>query len=113
MKFWIIALLLGSTSCADVWAQSTDTRVADLRAAGELRVGVFPPETARDSTGALRGWPVDVSKAMADEIAVHLSMIETAGPLELFACVKSAACDVAIVASHLIGPKKLTSRHRL
>jgi polar amino acid transport system substrate-binding protein len=75
--------------------QTSDPRVADLVAAGEIRFGVFPPQYTKDAaTGALQGPWAAIMHALAAHMGVDVVLKELANPEQLIACLNSGACDV-------------------
>jgi polar amino acid transport system substrate-binding protein len=77
---------------------SSDPRVADLVRAGKVRVAVYLPQYTKDpATGELKGWPIDLIRALGERIGVQGVPVEHATPLEAMACLRSGSCDVAIL----------------
>jgi polar amino acid transport system substrate-binding protein len=73
-----------------------DPRIADLVAAGRLRVGLFPPQYDRDpATGALRGPWFEVMRALAAHIGVELVVVAQPDPAAAVRCLETGTCDVA------------------
>jgi polar amino acid transport system substrate-binding protein len=76
----------------------TDPRIEDLVRAGKVRIAVFPPEYTKDpSTGELRGWAVDLARALAARIGIENKLIEYPSPQPVLDDVKSGALDVAFL----------------
>jgi len=73
-----------------------DPRIADLVRAGKIRVGLFPPQYAKDSaTGELRGVLVEIVRALGAHMGVEVVVVERPTPAEAVDCLNSGACDVA------------------
>jgi len=74
---------------------SFDPRVADLVRAGRIRVALYPPQYAKDPvTGQLRGWTVELGRALAARIGVELLPVEYPTPPKAMEGLKASACDV-------------------
>jgi polar amino acid transport system substrate-binding protein len=74
---------------------TSDQRVADLVAAGRLRVGLFLPQYVKDpATGTLRSVWVEIARALAARLGVPLTLVPHATPIEAIACLKSGGCDL-------------------
>lgn len=73
---------------------ATDTRIADIRNAGKLRVALYPPQYVKDPSGELRGWTVELGRAFAVRIGVEFLAVEYSTPLQALAALKAGACDV-------------------
>jgi polar amino acid transport system substrate-binding protein len=75
--------------------QSADPRVADLVQAGQVRVGLFPPQYTKDAkTGALSLVWAEIARSFAARLGVQLVLLEKPTPAEAIACLKAAACDI-------------------
>jgi polar amino acid transport system substrate-binding protein len=75
---------------------SPDPRVADLVAAGRVRVALFPPQYTKDpATGALRGPWLEVIRALCEHIGVPAEVTEVANPEAMVARLSSGAIDLA------------------
>ena len=75
---------------------SSDPRVADIVRAGRLRVGLFPPQLAKDqNTGECIGPWAEVVRALAAHIGVPLAVVELSNPSEVAGALASGACDIA------------------
>src|SRR4051812_10569636 len=75
---------------------ASDPRIADLVRAGKIRVGLFPPQYAKDpATGELRGVLVEIVRALGARIGVDVVVVERPTPAEAVDCLNSGACDVA------------------
>jgi ABC-type amino acid transport substrate-binding protein len=78
--------------------QVSDPRVADLVRAGKVRVALYLPQYAKDPvTGELRGWPIDIVRALGDRLGIEGVPVEHPTPPAAIACLKSGACDVSIM----------------
>ena len=76
----------------------TDPRVEDLVRVGRVRIAVFPPEYTKDaSTGELRGWAVDLARALAAHIGIENKLVEYPGPQPVLDDLRSGACDIAFL----------------
>ena len=52
--------------------RATDPRVADLVQAGKVRVALYLPQYTKDPvTGELRGWCVDLVRALGERLGVE------------------------------------------
>jgi polar amino acid transport system substrate-binding protein len=88
-------LALAPLAVSGAAAQQADPRVADLTAAGKVRVGLFLPQFVKDpATGAVRSVWVETARAFAGRIGVELVVVEHATPPEAIACLKNGACDL-------------------
>jgi polar amino acid transport system substrate-binding protein len=75
--------------------QTSDSRVADLVRAGEVRIGLFPPQYTKDPvTGELKGVYVEVWRAFAARMGVKAVLVEFPTPPKMVECLKAGACDV-------------------
>jgi polar amino acid transport system substrate-binding protein len=75
-----------------------DPRIEDLVRVGKVRIAVFPPEYTKDpATGELRGWAVDLARALAARIGTVNQLVEYPGPQPVLDDLKSGACDVAFL----------------
>jgi polar amino acid transport system substrate-binding protein len=78
--------------------QVSDPRVADLVRAGKVRVALYLPQYSKDpATGQLRGWTIDLVHALGERLGVEGVPVEHQTPPLALACLKSGACDVAIM----------------
>jgi polar amino acid transport system substrate-binding protein len=75
--------------------QVPDPRIADLARAGKVRVALYPPQYAKDpATGELRGWTIELARALAARIGVEFLPIEYPTPPRAMEGLKAGACDV-------------------
>ncbi len=99
-SLWVLLMmvaLLRSAAIADA-QQAPDPRVADLVRAGRVRVALFPPEYNKDPvTGELRGWAVDLARALGARVGVEVLPVEYPGPRKVLEDLKAGACDVALL----------------
>jgi polar amino acid transport system substrate-binding protein len=78
--------------------QATDPRVADLVQAGKVRVALYLPQYTKDLvTGELGGWCVDLISELGERLGVAGVPVENPNPAEAIACLKTGACDAAIL----------------
>ena len=78
--------------------QGPDPRVADLVRAGRVRVAVYLPQYTKDpTTGELKGWPIELIRALAERLGITGVPVEHATPPQAIACLKAGDCDVAIL----------------
>ena len=78
--------------------QTTDPRVADLVQAGKVRVALYLPQYTKDPvTGELRGWCVDLVRALGERLGVAGVPVEHPTPPAAIAGLKSGVCDIAIM----------------
>ena len=79
----------------DVPHQATiDIRVADLRQAGKLRVALYPPQYYKNQSGELRGWTIELGRALAERIEVEFVPVEYPTPPKAMEALKTGVCDV-------------------
>jgi polar amino acid transport system substrate-binding protein len=92
----LVALMAGGGS---VGAQpAPDPRVADLAKAGQLRVGLFPPQYVKDATtGELKGVWAETARALAKRIGVRAVLLEHPTPVKAAECLKAGLCDAVIL----------------
>lgn len=94
----VITLLFGTFSISA--QQTPDPRIADLVAAGKVRVGLFLPQYRKDpATGEPKSAWVDLSKEFAKRVGVPLVIVEHKTPVEAIACLKDGACDLMFLPS--------------
>lgn len=75
--------------------QAVDARIADLMRAGRVRVALYPPQYAKDpATGELRGWTIELARALAARIGVEFLPVEYPTPTRAIEGLKAGACDV-------------------
>jgi len=75
--------------------EKPDPRIADLVRAGRLRVALYPPQYAKDPvTGELRGWTIELARALAARIGVEFLPVEYPTPPQALNALKAGACDV-------------------
>jgi polar amino acid transport system substrate-binding protein len=73
-------------------------RVADLISVGKVRVALFPPEYNKDPvTGELRGWAVDLARALGARLGVEVFQREYPTPREVLEDFKTGASDMAFL----------------
>src|SRR5262245_3638524 len=84
-------------------AIATDARIADLAQAGKIRVALFLPNYAKDSTtGELRGIrtgavATDIAHALATRMDVAIELVGYPTPPAAVECLKNASCDLAFM----------------
>lgn len=86
----------------------SDPRVADLIAAGKLRIGVFPSfQYSKDSTsGQPQGLAIEIANALSLRIGLgEVVTVEYPTPPQVIACVRTGGCDVGFM---LIDPARAT-----
>ena len=74
--------------------KTTDPRIADLTQAGKVRVALYPPQYAKDETGELRGWTIELGRALAERIGVQFVPVEYPAPPKAMEALKTGLCDV-------------------
>ena len=75
--------------------QMPDPRVADIVQAGKIRVALYPPQYAKDpASGELRGWTIELGRALAARIEVEFLPVEYSTPPQALNALKAGACDV-------------------
>jgi len=83
-----------------------DPRVADLVHAGRVRVAVYLPQYTKDPmTGELKGWPIELIRALGERLGITGVPVEHATPPQAIAGLKAGDCDVAILG---IDPTRVT-----
>jgi polar amino acid transport system substrate-binding protein len=93
----LVALIAGGGIVAA--QQAPDPRVADLVKAGQLRVGLFPPQYVKDATtGELKGVWAETARALAKRIGVQAVLVEHPTPVKAAECLKAGLCDAVILA---------------
>ena len=84
------------------YAQTTDSRVADLVRSGKLRAGigvVAPHWAVKDpKTGELRGVAVDIAHALAIRLGIELVVVEYPSPPAVLEGLKADTWDVGFLA---------------
>ncbi|MGB8615038.1 MAG: transporter substrate-binding domain-containing protein [Pseudolabrys sp.] len=76
----------------------SDPRIADLVRAGKVRVALYLPQYTKDPvSGELRGWPIDLVRALGERLGIEGVPVEHPTPPQAIACLKSGNCDVAIL----------------
>jgi polar amino acid transport system substrate-binding protein len=66
--------------------------------AGKVRVALYVPQYTKDpATGELRGWCVDLVRALGERLGVAGVPVEHPTPPAAIAGLKSGACDIAIM----------------
>lgn len=74
---------------------ASDPRVADLIRAGRIRVALYPPQYVKDqATGELRGWTIELGRALARRIGVEFSPKQYPTPPKALEALKTGDCDV-------------------
>src|SRR5712692_925606 len=88
------------TSLALGGAQKTsDSRVADLVRAGRARVALFPPAyTKNPVTGEIGGMQMELARALATRLGVHVVPVLYATPANVLDGLKTDAWDIAFFA---------------
>jgi polar amino acid transport system substrate-binding protein len=104
----ITSLLCGAlVVCATpAKTQQVDPRVADLTAAGKIRMGVFPSfQYSKDSaTGQPRGLAIGITRAVAARLGIsEVVTVEFPTPPQVVNCVKTGGCDFGFM---LIDPAR-------
>jgi ABC-type amino acid transport substrate-binding protein len=84
-------------------AMATDARIGDLAQAGKIRVALFLPQHAKDSTtGQLRGIgtgavAIDIARALATRMGVAIELVGYPTPPAAVECLKNGSCDLAFM----------------
>jgi polar amino acid transport system substrate-binding protein len=64
--------------------EKPDPRIADLVRAGRLRVALYPPQYAKDPvTGELRGWTIELARALAGACDVGFGAMDASRNSEI------------------------------
>jgi polar amino acid transport system substrate-binding protein len=77
-----LALLMLSTWLTSASAAAWADALADVQKSGTLKVGIFedfPPFSSVGSDMALKGYDIDVAKALADKLKVKLELVGVTG----------------------------------
>jgi polar amino acid transport system substrate-binding protein len=75
--------------------EKPDPRIADLVRAGRLRVALYPPQYVKDPiTDELRGWTIELGRALAARIGIEFLPVEYPTPPQALNALKAGACDV-------------------
>ena len=78
-------------------SQARDT-LAAIRAAGVLRIGLFPSFFyARSVDGDFSGWGYEMGRALAAELGVDLRLIERSSPPATVDALRAGDCDAAFI----------------
>jgi polar amino acid transport system substrate-binding protein len=83
--------------------RAADQRVADLVQSGKIRIALFLPQYARDSvSGELRGvgagyLAIELGHILTGRLGIEAVVMELPTPSKAVACLKAAACDVAML----------------
>lgn len=92
----LVALIAGGGIVAA--QQAPDPRVADLVKAGQIRIGLFPPQYVKDATtGELKGVWAETARALAKRIGVQAVLVEHPTPVKAAECLKAGLCDAVIL----------------
>lgn len=77
----------------------TEPRTARIRAAGRLRVGLFPSffYAREPATGAFTGWGIEMALALASELGAALDLTERPSPPAVVASISAGEVDVAFL----------------
>jgi polar amino acid transport system substrate-binding protein len=76
----------------------TDPRIADLVAAGKVRVALYVPQYTTDpATGELKGWAADLARALGTHFGIEGVPVGHPTPPAAMASLKSGDCDAAIL----------------
>jgi ABC-type amino acid transport substrate-binding protein len=62
----------------------TDARIATLRQARKIRVALYPPRSAKNQRDELRGWTIELARALTERIGVEFVPVEY--PIMAFGC---------------------------
>ena len=90
-------------------AIATDARIADLAQAGKIRLALFLPQHAKDSTtGELRGIglgavAIDIAHALASRMGVAIELVGYPTPPAVIECLKNGSCDLAFMGTSRLG----------
>jgi polar amino acid transport system substrate-binding protein len=80
-----------------------DPRIADLARHGEIRLGMFLPQYAKDTpTSEPRGVGpgvvmLEIARALAARLGVKLSVVELPTPRSALDCIKDSGCEFAFL----------------
>jgi polar amino acid transport system substrate-binding protein len=71
----------------------------DVVRAGKVRVGLFPPQYERDAvSGELRGFAVDLARALGARLGVDVQLVECLGPRKVMDHLQAERVDLAFLA---------------
>jgi polar amino acid transport system substrate-binding protein len=103
LSFRLLAQFRGTMAEAQ---PAADPRVADLVRAGRVRVAVYLPQYSKHPvTGELKGWPIDLIRALGERLGIEGVPVEHPTPPQAIACLRSGNCDLAILG---IDPSRAT-----
>lgn len=75
-----------------------DQRLAPIKRAGTLRIGLFPSFFyRRGADGALAGWGIEMARALAEQLGASVEFIERASPPAVVASLRAGECDAAFL----------------
>lgn len=75
--------------------RAPDPRVSDIVRTGRLRIALYPPQYTKDpATGELRGWTIELGRALAARIGVEFLPVEHSTPPQALNALKAGVCDV-------------------
>jgi polar amino acid transport system substrate-binding protein len=83
--------------------ERADPRVADLVAAGQIRVALFLPQYAKDAvSGELRGVgtgfiAIEIAHVLAARLGIEVRLVESPTPPKAVESLKQNACDLAFL----------------
>src|SRR5207302_986990 len=78
--------------------KTTDPRIADLVAAGKVRVALYVPQYIEDpATGEFKGWAADLARALGAHFGIEGVPVGHPTPPAAMAGLKRGACDAAIL----------------
>ena len=73
-------------------------RVEDLVRADKVRVALFPPQFDKSAaSGELRGWPVDVARAVAARLGVDVQLLDRPNPRKVLDDLQAGRADLAFL----------------
>ena len=71
----------------------------DVVRTGKVRVGLFPPQYERDAvSGELRGFAVDLARALGARLGVDVQLVECSGPGKVMDHLQAERVDLAFLA---------------
>lgn len=99
--FWAsvaVLMVFGHVPSAQAQQPPSQQAMASLLQRGAVRVAVFPPQYTKDkTTNEVRGWPVELARALAARLNAKIEMVEYPGPRETMDALKARACDLAFL----------------
>ena len=73
-------------------------QVADIVRTGKVRIALFPPQFDIDAaSGELRGWPVDIARALGMRLNVEIEILDRSSPRTVLDDLQAARAQLAFM----------------